>query len=169
MIVSIHTLLPADENEACSTMMFRISVNGTSHQVEVESETPLLWVLREEVGLTGTKYGCGIGQCGACTVLLDGLAVRSCGIPIESVGDAKIRTIEGLVEEPVGQRVIEAWIKHQVPQCGYCQPGQITAVTGKLMSEPQSSAEEVAEDLTNLCRCGTYNAMMDALRELCKA
>lgn len=151
---------------AQSHLMFKISVNGKLHEIDAGADTPLLWVIREEIGLTGTKYGCGIGQCGACTVLVDGMAMRSCSLTIDSIGDSEVETIEGLADDAVCKRVIEAWIKHQVPQCGYCQTGQITAVTGIIKSSPNVKASEIAAELTNLCRCGTYTAIQEALQEL---
>ncbi|ONG56075.1 (2Fe-2S)-binding protein [Pseudoroseomonas deserti] len=140
-------------------------VNGVRHTVALEAEMPLLWAIRDELGLTGTKYGCGLAQCGACTVLVDGIAVRSCITPVESVAGQQITTIEAIGEDAVGRRVVEAWVAHQVPQCGYCQSGQVMAATSLLKQIAQPSEAEVAAAMTNLCRCGTYNAIAAAMRQ----
>ena len=145
--------------------MQTLTINGTRHDVEVEGDTPLLFVLRDTLGLTGTKYGCGIGQCGACTVILDGQATRSCQIPAESVGDAKITTIEAIGQDAVGKRVVEAWVGVQVPQCGYCQSGQVMAATALLQQNPRPTDGDIGQAMTNLCRCGTYNAIAAAVRQ----
>ena len=144
--------------------MIEITVNGQSRRVDVEGDTPLLWVLRDTLDLTGTKYGCGVAQCGACSVLVDGQAVRSCQVPVESVAGQRITTIEALPDDPVGRRVIEAWVEAQVPQCGYCQSGQVVAATALLTATPRPSEEEIAGAMTNLCRCGTYLDIAGALR-----
>lgn len=145
--------------------MQTLTINGIQHDVEVEGDTPLLFVLRDTLGLTGTKYGCGIGQCGACTVILNGQATRSCQIDAESVGDAKITTIEAIGQDPVGQRVVEAWVGVQVPQCGYCQSGQVMAATALLQQNPKPTDGDIGQAMTNLCRCGTYNAIAAAVRQ----
>ncbi|ACA15934.1 (2Fe-2S)-binding domain protein [Methylobacterium sp. 4-46] len=145
--------------------MFHLTINGRDHQVEVEPDTPLLFVLRDTLGMTGTKYGCGIAQCGACTVLIDGQATRSCQVPIESVGAARVRTIEAIEQDPVGRRVVEAWVAEQVPQCGYCQSGQVMAATALLTQNPKPTDEDIAAAMTNLCRCGTYNRIAAAVRQ----
>ncbi|KAB1069565.1 (2Fe-2S)-binding protein [Methylobacterium planeticum] len=145
--------------------MLTFTINGAPHQAEVEGDTPLLFVLRDSLGLTGTKYGCGIGQCGACTVLLDGQATRSCQVPAESVGTQAITTIEAIEADPVGRRVVAAWIGNQVAQCGYCQSGQVMAATSLLKQSPKPSDDEIAGAMTNLCRCGTYNAIAAAVRQ----
>jgi len=135
--------------------MITLTVNGRRHELDVEPETPLLWVIRDEIGLTGTKYGCGIAQCGACTVHLDGQAVRSCSMQVGDVGTQSITTIEGLAPErrhPVQQ----AWIAEDVPQCGYCQSGQIMAAAAFLATTPNPTDADIDADLTNICRCGTY-------------
>lgn len=142
-----------------------LSINGAKHRVEVEPDTPLLWVLRDELGLTGTKYGCGLAQCGACTVLVDGQAMRSCVTPVESVATAQITTIESIEADPVGRKVVEAWVSNQVPQCGYCQSGQVMAATALLKQTSQPSEAEIAGAMINLCRCGTYNAIAAAVRQ----
>jgi isoquinoline 1-oxidoreductase subunit alpha len=146
-----------------------LTINGTKHQVEIEPDTPLLWVLRDELGMTGTKYGCGLAQCGACTVLVDGQATRSCVTPVESVAGAQIMTIEAITEDPIGQKVVEAWVSHQVPQCGYCQSGQVMAATALLKQSSQPSDEDIASAMVNLCRCGTYNAISAAIRQAIRA
>lgn len=140
-------------------------INGHRKQVEIEPDTPLLWVLRDELGMTGTKYGCGLAQCGACTVLVDGQATRSCVTPVETVVGAAITTIEAVTDDSVGRKVVEAWVKHQVPQCGYCQSGQVLAATALLKQSAKPSEEEIAAAMVNLCRCGTYNAIAAAVRE----
>ncbi|MDG1177637.1 MAG: (2Fe-2S)-binding protein [SAR324 cluster bacterium] len=141
--------------------MHSLKINGTSHQVDVEDDMPLLWVLRDELGKTGTKYGCGIGQCGACTVLVNGEAVRSCSFPVVAAEDKEITTIEGLGNNhPVQQ----AWIEEQVPQCGYCQTGQIMATTALLSKDLDPSEKEIEDKITNLCRCGTYVRINKAIQ-----
>lgn len=142
-----------------------LTINGSKQRVDVEPDTPLLWVLRDELGLTGTKYGCGVAQCGACTVLVDGQATRSCVTPVESVAGSAITTIESVEADPVGRRVVEAWVAHQVPQCGYCQSGQVMAATALLTQTPQPSEADIAGAMINLCRCGTYNAIAVALAD----
>src|SRR5688572_20076119 len=135
--------------------MVALNVNGRQHQVEVENDMPLLWVLRDELGLTGTKYGCGIAQCGACTVHIDGVAMRSCMIPASAAAGKQITTIEGLstdAKHPVQQ----AWLAEDVPQCGYCQTGQIMAVSAFLKTNPNPTDAQIDESITNICRCGTY-------------
>ena len=141
--------------------MHSLKINGTSHQVDVEDDMPLLWVLRDELGKTGTKYGCGIGQCGACTVIINGEAVRSCSFPVVAAEDKEITTIEGLGNNhPVQQ----AWIEEQVPQCGYCQTGQIMATTALLSKDLDPSEKEIEDKITNLCRCGTYVRINKAIQ-----
>ncbi|KQO59009.1 (2Fe-2S)-binding protein [Methylobacterium sp. Leaf86] len=144
--------------------MITLTVNARAYEAVVDPDTPLLFVLRDSLGLTGTKYGCGIGQCGACTVLLDGEATRSCQIPAESVGTQSITTIEAIAQDPMGAKVVAAWIGGEVPQCGYCQSGQVMAATGLLKQNPKPSDADIANAMTNLCRCGTYNAIADAVR-----
>lgn len=142
----------------------QLNINGTTHDVDVEPDTPLLWVIREELGLTGTKYGCGIAQCGACTVLIDGVATRSCVTPADSVEGQEIRTIETVEETEVGRRVVEAWVQNEVAQCGYCQSGQVLAATALLTETPNPSDDDIANAMVNLCRCGTYNKIRAAVR-----
>lgn len=146
-----------------------LTINGTTHQVDIEPDTPLLWVLRDELGMTGTKYGCGVAQCGACTVLVDGMAMRSCVTPVDSVAGAEITTIEAIEDDPVGQKVVQAWVANQVPQCGYCQSGQVMAATALLKETPQPDDDDIAGAMVNLCRCGTYNAIAAAVRDAAQA
>ena len=142
--------------------MVTITVNGTQHQLDIEPDTPLLWALRDVMGLTGTKYGCGIAQCGACTVHINGQPIRSCSVPIASVDGASITTIEGL--SPDGKHPVQhAWIAEDVPQCGYCQSGQIMAVAAFLKDHPSPSDADIDANLTNICRCGTYERMRRAI------
>ena len=149
-------------------MTIRLNVNGAARDLDVEPEAPLLWVLRDELGLTGTKFGCGIAQCGACTVHIDGEARRSCMLPVGMVGDAKIVTIEGLSAN--GPSAVQrAWIEHQVPQCGYCQSGMIMAVTALLAKNPKPSDDDLKKEVTNICRCGTYPRIRAAVRDLAKS
>jgi isoquinoline 1-oxidoreductase subunit alpha len=142
----------------------QLNVNGKVVDVDVEPDTPLLWVIREQVGLTGTKYGCGIAQCGACTVHVDGVAVRSCSMPVSSVTpEQKIVTIEGL--SPDGSHPVQkAWAELDVPQCGYCQAGMIMATAALLQENPKPSDEDINSGLTNICRCGTYNRIRAAIK-----
>ncbi len=135
--------------------MININVNGKAYSLDIEPETPLLWVIRDEIGLTGTKFGCGIAQCGACTVHVNGEAVRSCGIQVGDVADKAITTIEGLSADS-RHPVQAAWLAEDVPQCGYCQSGQIMAATAFLKEHPQPSDADIDANLTNICRCGTY-------------
>ncbi|MBS7539897.1 (2Fe-2S)-binding protein [Ancylobacter lacus] len=143
--------------------MIRININGRDYDVAAEPDTPLLWVLRDTLGLTGTKYGCGIAQCGACTVLVDGEATRSCQLALENVGSAHIRTIEAIEQDEVGRKLVEAWVEVQVPQCGYCQSGQIMAAAALLSQNPHPTDADIADAMTNLCRCGTYNRIAAAI------
>jgi isoquinoline 1-oxidoreductase subunit alpha len=144
--------------------MIRLTVNDRVHEVEVDPDTPLLWVLRETVGLTGTKYGCGIGQCGACTVHLDGEAVRSCATPVSSAGDARITTIEGLARNGDLHPVQKAWLALDVPQCGYCQAGMIMASAALLAKSAKPTDADIDDGITNICRCGTYNRVRAAIK-----
>ena len=149
--------------------MFELTINGETRQVDAEGDTPLLWVLRDTLGMTGTKYGCGIAQCGACTVLVDGNATRSCVTPAESVVGAKVTTIEAVERDPVGAKVVAAWVERQVAQCGYCQSGQVMAATALLQGTPKPTDEDIAAAMTSLCRCGTYNAIAAAVRQAATA
>lgn len=143
-----------------------LTINGVQHQVEVEPDTPLLWVLRDDLGMTGTKYGCGLAQCGTCTVLVDGQAVRSCVTPVENVAGASVTTIEAIEQDDLGKRVVAAWVKHQVPQCGYCQSGQVMAAASLLRQSPHPTDKEIDAAMVNLCRCGTYNAIRAAIHDV---
>jgi len=145
--------------------MASLNVNGKNYQVDVDPRTPLLWVIRDSIGLTGTKYGCGIAQCGACTVHVDGNAQRSCVTPVSAVVGKEITTIEGISANG-NTAVQQAWIDHQVPQCGYCQSGMIMAVTALLKENPHPTDEQLAGSITNICRCGTYPRIRAAVREL---
>ena len=142
--------------------MQTLIINGTRHDVDVEDEMPLLWVLRDELGKTGTKFGCGIGQCGACSVIIDEAVVRSCVYPVISAQRKKITTIEGLGGDHPIQKV---WIEEQVPQCGYCQSGQILAASALLSENLNPSDEDIEDKITNLCRCGTYVRVRKAIRK----
>ena len=141
----------------------KITVNGVLHDVDAEPDTPLLWVLRDTLGMTGTKFGCGIAACGACTVLIDGKATRSCQFEVGSVADSKVTTIEAIEQDETGRKVVAAWIEHNVPQCGYCQSGQVMAATSLLKSNPRPDDEAISSAMTNLCRCGTYNYIRAAI------
>jgi isoquinoline 1-oxidoreductase alpha subunit len=149
--------------------MARLSVNGQSHDVDVEPDTPLLWVLRDAIGLTGTKYGCGIAQCGACTVHLDGTAVRSCSVPVSFADGKQITTIEGLAQNGTLHKVQKAWIEHDVPQCGYCQSGMIMAVAALLKNKPKPTDADIDNEITNICRCGTYQQVRAAIHSAANA
>ncbi len=142
--------------------MITITVNGTQHQLDLEPDTPLLWALRDAVGLTGTKFGCGIAQCGACTVHINGQAMRSCSVPIASLEGANITTIEGLSPNRA-HPVQQAWIAEDVPQCGYCQSGQIMAAVAFLKDYPTPTDADIDANLTNICRCGTYERLRRAI------
>lgn len=143
---------------------FSLNVNGVPQHVDVEPETPVLWVLRDTLGMTGTKFGCGVGVCGACTVLLDGRAQRTCVLPIQALAaTAKIITIEGLARDGKAHVVQQAWAEIDVPQCGYCQSGQILAAVALLREVPQPTVQDVQSRMTNLCRCGTYQRIQAAV------
>jgi isoquinoline 1-oxidoreductase subunit alpha len=144
----------------------QLQINGRPYEVESDGDTPLLWVIRDELGMTGTKYGCGLAQCGACSVIVDGEIVRSCVTPLDSVANRSITTIEAIENDPVGQKVVAAWVQHQVPQCGYCQSGQVIAATALLKQSAKPTEDEIAAAMVNLCRCGTYNAIKAAVQDL---
>ena len=149
--------------------MVRLTINGKTQEVDVDPSTPLLWVLREQVGLTGTKYGCGMAQCGACTVHINGAATRSCVMPVSAAVGKRITTIEGLASGKTLTKVQQAWIKHQVPQCGYCQSGMIMAVAGLLKQNPKPTDEDIDREITNICRCGTFQEVRAAIHDAAKA
>ncbi len=143
-----------------------LRINGAVHAIDADPDTPLLWILRDNLALTGTKYGCGVGQCGACSVLLDGVVTRACVTPVDSLAGREITTIEAIEADPVGARVVAAWVKHQAPQCGYCQSGQVMAGTALLKQNAHPSDAEIGAAMVNLCRCGTYNAIKAAMQDL---
>jgi isoquinoline 1-oxidoreductase subunit alpha len=149
--------------------MVRLTINGRTHNVDVDPSTPLLWVIREQVGLTGTKYGCGIAQCGSCTVHIDGAAVRSCVMPVSAAAGKKITTIEGLASGNKLHKVQQAWIKHEVPQCGYCQCGMIMAAAALLAQKPKPTDADIDAAITNICRCGTFQEARAAIHDAAKA
>jgi isoquinoline 1-oxidoreductase alpha subunit len=149
-------------------MGIRLNVNGDVHELDIEPDAPLLWVIRDELNLTGTKFGCGIAACGACTVHVDGKPMRSCSVPVGSVAGASITTIESLGAAAL-TAVQEAWIEHQVPQCGYCQSGMIMAVSAFLATNPAPTDDQLAAAVTNICRCGTYPRIRIAVRALAAA
>jgi isoquinoline 1-oxidoreductase alpha subunit len=148
--------------------MTTLVINGRERQLDVEPDTPLLWVLRDELGLTGTKFGCGIASCGACTVEIDGVATRSCVMPIQALAGKTVRTIEAEPDRIVAA-LQAAWLQHQVPQCGYCQSGMIMAAAGLLRSQPRPSDADIAAAITNICRCGTYQRIYAAIHSAASA
>jgi isoquinoline 1-oxidoreductase alpha subunit len=150
-------------------MSVTLVINGTEHTVDVEPEMPLLWVLREALSLTGTKFGCGISACGACTVHLDGRAVRSCTLPVSIAAGKQVTTIEGLADGATLHKVQQAWIEHQVPQCGYCQSGMIMAVAAFLAEHPSPTDDEIDASITNICRCGTFARIRTAIHSVAAA
>ena len=143
--------------------MTRLTVNGQAHDIDVDSDTPLLWALRDTLGLMGTKFGCGIAQCGACTVHVDGAPVRACALPVSAVGDKKITTIEGLGSDDALHPVQRAWVELDVPQCGYCQSGMIMAVAALLQDNPSPTDADINAAITNICRCGSYQRIRAAI------
>ena len=146
-------------------MSYTISVNGVKHSVDVDGDTPLLWILRDVLGMTGTKFGCGLGLCGACTVHLNGAPMRSCLTRVDSVGDAEVTTIEAIGATAVGRRVQKAWIDVEVVQCGYCQSGQIMSAAALLASNPQPNDSAIDNAMWgNICRCGTYVRIREAIK-----
>jgi isoquinoline 1-oxidoreductase alpha subunit len=149
--------------------MARLTVNGRPHDIDVDPDTPLLWVLRDVIGLMGTKYGCGIAQCGACTVHVDGVPTRSCSLPLSAVADRRITTIEGLAVNGSLHQVQQAWLDHDVPQCGYCQSGMIMAVAALLAQSPKPTDAEIDAAITNICRCGTYQRIRAAIHAAARA
>ncbi|WP_250516659.1 (2Fe-2S)-binding protein [Caballeronia sp. INDeC2] len=149
--------------------MTTLSINGQNHTIDAPPDMPLLWALRDIVGLTGTKFGCGIAQCGACTVHLDGVAVRSCVLPIAAVGDRKVTTIEGVGDTPAGRKVQEAWRRLDVVQCGYCQSGQVMSAAALLAAVPDPNDSDIDAAMAgNICRCGTYHRIRAAIKQASK-
>ena len=148
--------------------MIRLNINGKKYNVDVEPDTPLLWAIREQVGLTGTKYGCGIGRCGACEVHLNGQPVHSCGVSVAEAAGARITTIEGLASGKVLHKVQKAWLDNDVPQCGYCQSGMIMAVSALLKDKPTPTDADIDAAMTNICRCGTYVRIRTAIHAAAK-
>ena len=149
--------------------MISLTINGKTHNVDADPDMPLLWAIREHVGLTGTKYGCGIAQCGACTVHVDGSPMRSCSVPVGAVQGRKITTIEGLAAGGTLHKVQKAWVEHDVPQCGYCQSGMIMAVAALLKEKPKPTDADINTALTNICRCGTYQRIRRAIHRAAQA
>jgi isoquinoline 1-oxidoreductase subunit alpha len=149
--------------------MISLTINGQSYNVDVEPDTPLLWAIRENVGLTGTKYGCGVAQCGSCTVHVDGVPMRSCSMPVSAAAGKRITTIEGLAENGVLHRVQKAWLDHEVPQCGYCQSGMIMAVAALLKDKPKPTDADINDAITNICRCGTFQQVRTAIHAAANA
>jgi isoquinoline 1-oxidoreductase alpha subunit len=149
--------------------MAKLSINGQTVDIDVEPDTPLLWALRENIGLTGTKYGCGIAQCGACTVHIDGAAMRSCGVQVSEAVGKQITTIEGLAVNGVLTKVQQAWLNNDVPQCGYCQSGMIMAVTALLKEKSKPTDADIDDAITNICRCGTFQQVREAIHAAANA
>lgn len=149
--------------------MANLTINGKTFTLDVEPDTPLLWAIRENAGLTGTKYGCGIAQCGACTVHMDGVATRSCGVSVAEAEGKKITTIEGLASGDTLHKVQAAWIAKDVPQCGYCQSGMIMAVAALLAEKPKPTDADIDEAITNICRCGTFQQVREAIHTIASA
>jgi isoquinoline 1-oxidoreductase alpha subunit len=146
-------------------MAFTININGSPHSVDVDGDTPLLWVLRDVLGMTGTKFGCGMALCGACTVHVDGTATRSCITTIDSIGDSRITTIEAIGATPEGAKIQKAWLEHEVPQCGYCQSGQIMSASALLAGNPHPKDSDIDDAMSgNICRCGTYVRIREAIK-----
>jgi isoquinoline 1-oxidoreductase alpha subunit len=147
-------------------MAFNIQINGNTHSVDVDGDTPLLWVLRDVLGMTGTKFGCGMALCGACTVLVDGVATRSCITPVDSIGTSQITTIEAIGATPVGGKIQKAWLEREVVQCGYCQSGQIMSAAALLASNPHPTDSDIDNGMSgNICRCGTYLRIREAIKQ----
>jgi isoquinoline 1-oxidoreductase alpha subunit len=149
--------------------MAKLSISGQTVDIDVEPDTPLLWAIRENIGLTGTNYGCGIAQCGACTVHIDGVAVRSCGVQVSEAMGKQITTIEGMAVNGVLTKVQQAWINNDVPQCGYCQSGMIMAVTALLKERPRPTDADIDDAIANICRCGTFQQVREAIHAAANA
>ena len=150
-------------------MALTLDINGKQRTVDAEPDTPLLWVLRDELKLTGTKFGCGMAQCGACTVHIDGVATRSCSVPVSEAEGKQITTIEGLASGATLHKVQQAWIESDVPQCGYCQSGMIMAVAALLKDKPKPTDADIDDAITNICRCGTFQQVREAIHAAAKA
>jgi len=149
--------------------MIQLTVNGKKQSVDADPATPVLWVIREQLGMTGTKYGCGIAQCGSCTVLVNGEAVRSCVYPVSAVGKQKVETIESLEQKGELSKIQKAWVENEVPQCGYCQSGMIMATTALLRKKPKPTDADIDAAVTNICRCGTFQEVRAAIHMAAKA
>lgn len=149
--------------------MARLTINGKPHTIDVDPATPLLWAIRDHVGLTGTKYGCGVAECGACTVHVDGQPVRSCSVPVSAAEGKQVTTIEGLAQNGVLHKLQKAWIDHDVPQCGYCQSGMLMAVAALLKEKPRPTDAEIDKAITNICRCGTFQEVRKAIHAATQA
>ena len=149
--------------------MKKINVNGKIHTVDADPNTPLLWVIREQLGMTGTKYGCGVAQCGSCTVLMNGEAARTCVIPLSAITNQKIETIESLEKQGQLSKIQKAWVQNEVPQCGYCQSGMIMATTALLRKKPKPTDADIDEAITNICRCGTFQEVRAAIHSVAKS
>jgi isoquinoline 1-oxidoreductase alpha subunit len=149
--------------------MKKINVNGKIHTVDADPSTPLLWVIREQLGMTGTKYGCGVAQCGSCTVLMNGEAARTCVIPLSAITNQKIETIESLEKQGQLSKIQKAWVQHEVPQCGYCQSGMVMATTALLRKKPKPTDADIDEAITNICRCGTFQEVRAAIHSVAKS
>ena len=151
-------------------MTQRLKINGQDREVDVDSDTPMLWVIRDVLGMTGTKFGCGMGLCGACTIHVDGAATRSCLTPVDAVAKASVTTIEHLSQSRIGQALQKAWVELDVPQCGYCQSGQLMSAAGLLASNPAPTDKDIDEAMSgNVCRCGTYNRLREGIKTAAKA
>ena len=150
-------------------MAIQLKVNGKDHSVDVDPTTPLLWVIREHIGLTGTKYACGIAQCGSCTVMLEGQAIRSCVIPVSAAAGKNVQTVEGLATNGKLTKLQQAWIDHQVPQCGFCQSGMLMAATDLLAKKPKPTDADIDAAMTNICRCGSFQEVRAAIHSVAKA
>jgi isoquinoline 1-oxidoreductase alpha subunit len=147
------------------TLTFKININGSSRSVDVDGDTALLWVLRDVLGMTGTKFGCGIAQCGACTVQIDGVATRSCVTTIDSIGKSRVTTIEAIGRTSAGEKIQQAWLEREVVQCGYCQSGQIMSASALLAANPRPTDADIDDAMAgNICRCGTYARIRDAIK-----
>jgi len=151
-------------------MGFTININGNPHSIDADGDTPLLWVLRDVLGMTGTKFGCGMALCGACTVHVDGAAVRSCITTVDSIGDSKVMTIEAIGTTPPGKKIQKAWLDHEVAQCGYCQSGQIMSASALLVDKPNPTDADIDDAMSgNICRCGTYVRIREAIKTAAQA